>query len=137
MHGFYAPESRLSPSPSHPPYSLPSSPSSHSPPPPPPPPPVYPFLPPISGKAQRLKEAKEEAANEIDTYRRDCEGDFTAQQQKSAGSKDDFSQKMQAETQQRLVQIEADIREHKEVVIDRLLEKIYDINPELHRNLRQ
>lgn len=73
----------------------------------------------------------------MEKYRRECEADFQAQQQNYAGSKDNFAQKMQLETQQRLEGINGDIRKHKEEVIGRLLAEIYDIKPELHRNLRQ
>lgn len=88
------------------------------------------------GKAQRLKEAKEEATREIEEYRREREAKFQEQQQKYAGSKDDFAQKMQEKTQTELKQLSMAIGDHKEKVIQRLMELICDIKPELHRNVR-
>ena len=90
----------------------------------------------MPGKAQRLKEAKEEAGREIEDYRRQRESQFQEQQKKSAGSKDNFAQKMHEETQTKLAQLDTDIEKNKEVVMQRLFDLIYDIKPEVHRNLR-
>lgn len=87
-------------------------------------------------KAQRLKEAKEEAAKEIEEYRKTREVQFQEKQQNYAGSKDDFAQKMQEETKKKIQQIELQVEAHKEVVIKRLLELVSDIKPELHQNIR-
>lgn len=89
-----------------------------------------------AGKAQRLKEAKEEAAKEIEEYRKQRDAQFQEKQQKYAGSKDDFAQKMQEETQKRIQQIEVQVNSNKEEVIKRLLDLVYDIKPELHQNIR-
>ena len=83
-----------------------------------------------------MKEAKEEAAKEIEEYRRERESHFQEQQQKFAGSKDDFTQKIGEESQDKLHQIETDVRDNKEKVIQRLLDLVYDIQPELHRNAK-
>ena len=87
-------------------------------------------------KAQRLKEAKEEAAKEIEEYRKQREAQFQEKQHKYAGSKDDFAQKMQEETQKKIQQIELEVEANKEAVIKRLLELVSDIKPELHQNIR-
>ena len=110
---------------------------SYSPPLPPPPPLPLPSPRPLplAGKAQRLKEAKEEAAKEIEEYRKQRDAQFQEQQQKYAGSKDDFAQKMQVETQKKIQQIEVEVDSNKEAVIQRLLELIYEIKPELHQNV--
>ena len=87
-------------------------------------------------KANRLKEAKEEATREIEEYRKEREAKFQAQQRKYAGSKDDFALKMQEDTQMKLRQIATDIDRNKEAVIKQLMALTYDIKPELHRNVR-
>lgn len=89
------------------------------------------------GKNQRLKEAKEEAAKEIEEYRKQRESEFQEEQKKSFGSKDDFEQKMKGETDQKLSTINVEVKEHKEEVIQRLLQMVYDIKPELHINYRE
>ena len=55
----------------------------------------------------------------------------------NAGSKDDFAAKMKTETEQRLQTIDKEVAANKEKVIDRLLELIYDIKPEVHKNYKQ
>ena len=91
----------------------------------------------ITGKNQRLKEAKEEAAREIEDYRRQRDQQFQDEQKKFHGSKDDFEQKMKKETEIKLRTIEGEVSEHKEEVIQRLLTMVYDIKPELHINYRE
>lgn len=54
----------------------------------------------------------------------------------NAGSKDDFAAKMKVETEKRLQTINAQVAANKEKVIDRLLELIYDIKPEVHQNYK-
>ena len=87
-------------------------------------------------KAQRLKEAKEEAAKEIEDYRKEREGRFQEQQRTFIGSKDDFTAKIDEESVDKLRTIDIEVEQGKEKVIDRLLELIYDIQPELHINAK-
>ena len=90
-----------------------------------------------TGKNQRLKEAKEEAAREIEDYRKQREQQFQDEQKKFHGSKDDFQQKMKQETELKLKTIEGEVSAHKEEVIQQLLDLVYDIKPELHINYRE
>lgn len=54
----------------------------------------------------------------------------------NAGSKDDFAAKMKTETERKLQEINKEVAASKEKVIDRLLEMIYDISPEVHKNYK-
>ena len=54
----------------------------------------------------------------------------------NAGSKDDFAQRVKQDTQKELKIIETEVEKHKKEVIDRLMEMVYDIKPELHQNAR-
>lgn len=94
-----------------------------------PPPPPFP-----TEKNQRLKEAKEEAGKEIEAYRKERENQFNEKKKNYDGSKDDFKQKMEKEKQEKLVMIDQDIVANKKAVMDRLLDMVYDIKPELHQN---
>lgn len=91
---------------------------------------------PNTEKNQRLKEAKEEAGKEIELYRKEREAQFNAKKKNFDGSKDDFKQKMEREKIEKLVKIDQDISANKKVVIDRLLDVVYEIKPELHQNKR-
>ena len=87
-------------------------------------------------KTIRLKEAKEEAGKEIAEYRNEREKIYSEKQKTFAGSKDDLKHKMDQDTLAKRRQIEQDVKANKEKVIQRLLEMVYDIRPELHRNMR-
>ena len=91
----------------------------------------------LTEKTQRLKEAKEEAGKEIADYRTEREKQFNEKQKNFAGSKDDLKQKMDQDMINKRRQIEQDVKQNKEKVIQRLLEMVYDIKPELHRNARK
>jgi len=54
----------------------------------------------------------------------------------NAGSKDDFAAQMKTDTEKRLQKINAEVATNKEQVIDRLLDLIYDIKPEVHQNYK-
>ena len=90
-----------------------------------------------TGKNQRLKEAKEEAAREIEDYRKQRDHQFQDEQKKFHGSKDDSQLKMKGETEEKLKTIDQEVSDHKEEVIRQLLELVYDIKPELHINYRE
>lgn len=87
-------------------------------------------------KNQRLKEAKEEAGIEIEAYRKEREDQFNDRKKNYDGSKDDFEQKMEEDKKEKLKQISVDVMKSKKEVIARLLDVVYDIKPELHRNKR-
>ena len=69
----------------------------------------------------------------IGSYQLSCFHPFLLQY---AGSKDDFAQKTNKETQAKLSQLAADVDVHKDKVIKRLLDLVYDIKPEIHVNAR-
>ena len=87
-------------------------------------------------KNKRLKQAKEEAGHEIDAYRKERESQFSEKKRNYDGSKDDFEQKMDQEKREKLREIEEDVASSKKQVIQRLLNMVYDIKPEMHRNKR-
>lgn len=88
-------------------------------------------------KSQRLKEAKEEAQKEIKDYRAERERLFQEKQQSNAGSKDNFKQKMEREVIENRKKMEQEVRVGKDKVIQRLLEMVYKIEPEMHINARR
>ncbi|XP_068732041.1 V-type proton ATPase subunit G-like [Montipora capricornis] len=87
-------------------------------------------------KTQKLKRAKEEAQAEIRSYKEERERQFKEYQREHMGSKDDFKAKVDEQTMVQLNEIGESVEKNKEKVIDRLLNLVYDIKPELHQNLR-
>ena len=87
-------------------------------------------------KAARLKQAVEEARWDIDTYKKDRDKTFQEQQAKYAGSKDNFAAKIEKDTEEKLEQLSVDVDTHKEEVLKRLMELVFDIKLDIHQNLR-
>ncbi|XP_065829923.1 V-type proton ATPase subunit G-like [Oscarella lobularis] len=87
-------------------------------------------------KTKRLKQAKEEAAREIEAYRKEREDAYQKQKQQHMGSKDTFDAKVRADTEQKLREAQADVEANKEQVITRVLGLVQDVKPEIHKNLR-
>eukprot|EP00118_Oscarella_pearsei_P024719 m.306652 g.306652 ORF g.306652 m.306652 type:complete len:117 (+) comp41453_c0_seq1:32-382(+) len=87
-------------------------------------------------KTRRLKEAKEEAAREIEAYRKEREAGHQKQKQQHLGSKDTFEAQIRADTELKLRESKAEIEANQEQVIARILELVQDIKPEIHKNLR-
>ncbi|XP_060536394.1 V-type proton ATPase subunit G [Cylas formicarius] len=88
-------------------------------------------------KARRLKQAKEEAQEEIEKYRKERERQFREFEAKHMGSKEDVAAKIDADTKMRIAEMNKTIAGQKERVIQEILELVYDIKPEIHKNYRQ
>ena len=86
-------------------------------------------------KTKRLKQAKEEAKEEIDQYRKELERKFQEKQAQEMGN-NDFQQQLNQSTDQNLAEMKQQIAQNKEKVISRMLDLVYDIKPELHENFR-
>ncbi|XP_068546189.1 V-type proton ATPase subunit G 3 [Anas acuta] len=88
-------------------------------------------------KGKRLKQAKEEAIAEIDHYRLQREKEFRNKQTNVMGSQGDLSAKIEEQTTETIQKLTSSYRKNKESMMKKLLNMIYDINPEVHPNFRQ
>ncbi|KAK8768871.1 hypothetical protein V5799_014664 [Amblyomma americanum] len=52
------------------------------------------------------------------------------------GSKEDIAAKIEAETRQKMNEMNQLVAQHKKAVIEKLLSLVYDIDPQVHRNFR-
>jgi len=88
-------------------------------------------------KNLRLKQAKEEAASEIERFRTERERTFREYEQKHMGSRDDIASRIEAETRVKIDVMNKNVASNKDSVIGDVLERIIsDVKPELHKNLR-
>ncbi|CAN7993204.1 unnamed protein product, partial [Ixodes hexagonus] len=87
-------------------------------------------------KAKRLKQAKDEAQLEIDRFKAEKERQFKEYEAKHMGSKEDIASKIEAETKQKMSDMNQLVAQHKKAVIEKLLNLVYDIDPQVHRNYR-
>ena len=86
------------------------------------------------GKARRLKQAKDEATEEIERFRTERETGFKDFETKHVGSREGVASKIDAETRMRIDEMSRQVTNSKERVIEELLGLVYDIIPELHKN---
>ncbi|KAF9161753.1 H(+)-transporting V1 sector ATPase subunit G [Actinomortierella ambigua] len=88
-------------------------------------------------RVQRLKDARAEAAKEIEELKAAKNQAFKEFEQQHAGSSDKTSQHVQVETEQKRVQIEAEFSENSEAVLQMLLDTVYTVEPKIHRNAQK
>ena len=86
-------------------------------------------------KSKRAKQAKEEAIAEIEAFKNDREGKFQ-EKQKSEIGQEDFKNQINQETSVKHETMQQQVEANKDKVIERMLELVYDIQPELHENFR-
>lgn len=111
------------------------------------------------GKAKRLKQAKEEAQDEIEKYRKERERQFREFEAKHMGSREDVAARIEQDTLVRIGEMNKQVAANKEPVstidyslsnavyltnislnsqvIQEILALVYDIKPEIHKNYRQ
>uniref|UniRef100_R4G878 V-type proton ATPase subunit G n=1 Tax=Rhodnius prolixus TaxID=13249 RepID=R4G878_RHOPR len=87
-------------------------------------------------KARRLKQAKEEAQDEIERYKQDREKQFREFEAKHMGSREDVAARIEADTRQKVEEMNRAVNVNKESVIQQILELVFDIKPDLHKNYR-
>lgn len=68
------------------------------------------------GKAKRLKQAKEEAQDEIEKYRKERERQFKEFEMKHMGSREDVAARIDKETNIRIAEMNKAVQAHKEPV---------------------
>lgn len=90
----------------------------------------------LSGKARRLKQAKEEAKDEIEKYRLEREKQFKEFEAKHMGSKEDVAARIEADAKVKIEEMGKSVIKNKAAVISEILNLVYDIKPELHKNFQ-
>ncbi|KAL3897746.1 MAG: hypothetical protein SGCHY_003211 [Lobulomycetales sp.] len=87
-------------------------------------------------RIQRLKDARTEAAKDIEALKAAKNADFVAFESQYAGSSDSAVQKVDADTAVRLKENDATYSKHKPVVLEKLLKAIVAVEPKVHENIK-
>jgi V-type H+-transporting ATPase subunit G len=90
----------------------------------------------LTGKARRIKQAREEAQAEIENYRRERERQFREYEAKYMGSREDIAAKIDKNTELMLCDVESDVKNNKEKVLADLLYLVLNVKPEVHPNYK-
>uniref|UniRef100_A0A0K8TR50 V-type proton ATPase subunit G n=1 Tax=Tabanus bromius TaxID=304241 RepID=A0A0K8TR50_TABBR len=88
-------------------------------------------------KARRLKQAKDEATEEIEKYRQERERQFKEFEATHMGSREGVAQKIEADTRVKLDEMNRALQSRKEPVINEILQHVYNIVPEMHKNFKK
>lgn len=85
-------------------------------------------------RTARLKSAKLDAQKEIDEYKKVKEGEVTAYEQKHLGLNELTKQQADESVQKELDAIQAHYKDHKDKVVELLIEAVTTPKPEKHEN---
>ncbi|RKO85369.1 H+-ATPase G subunit-domain-containing protein, partial [Blyttiomyces helicus] len=80
-------------------------------------------------RIQRLKDARTEAAKEIEALKAERNKEFANFEKQYSGSSDDTFSKVNAETETRLVEVAEAYQKNREAVFDLLMEKVVTVEP--------
>jgi len=88
-------------------------------------------------RVQRLKDARLEASKEIEAYKKAKDAEFKAFEASHAGTTFDAQTAVDKETEVKLQTISEAFSQNKDKVVNKLLDRVVLIKPELHRNLKR
>ncbi|CAE6446208.1 unnamed protein product [Rhizoctonia solani] len=86
-------------------------------------------------RTQRLKDARTEAAKEIEAHKKRKEEEFKSLEGQRAGSTTDAQDAVDKDTESKIAAINDAYTKQKDVVVQKLLDRVVLVQPELHRNL--
>ncbi|RDX54249.1 V-type ATPase [Lentinus brumalis] len=86
-------------------------------------------------RVQRLKDARSEAAKEIEAYKASKDQEFKAFEASHAGTTQAAQVSVDKETAIKQQEIRAQYESNKDKVVQKLLNRVVLVKPELHRNL--
>ncbi|POV97304.1 hypothetical protein PSHT_14649, partial [Puccinia striiformis] len=84
----------------------------------------------------KLKDARGEAAKEIESLKSKREEEFKEFEQQHSGNTDSQQKVLEEETKQKIELIKSEFNQNKAKVVSDLLSKVTDVHPELHRNYK-
>jgi len=87
-------------------------------------------------KTLRLKQAKQEAQNEVEQYRLQQEAEYCKAEEGILGSKTDIEHQINIKLVKELEVLNSGVSQNKEKVQHKLLMFVYNIKPELHQNFK-
>ncbi|KXN73141.1 V-type ATPase [Conidiobolus coronatus NRRL 28638] len=87
-------------------------------------------------RTQRLKDARSEAAKEIEDLRKKKQSEYEAYEKQNVGTSDEVSKAIQKDTQDKVAEIEQCFNSNKDQVVQSLIDAILNVKPTPHRNAK-
>ncbi|KAF8605953.1 V-type ATPase [Ceratobasidium sp. AG-I] len=88
-------------------------------------------------RTQKLKDARTEAAKEIEAYKKQKEEEFKSLEGKTAGTTSNAQDAVDKDTEGKIATINDAYAQQKDAVVQKLLDRVVLVTPELHRNLKK
>ncbi|KAF8705298.1 V-type proton ATPase subunit G, partial [Rhizoctonia solani] len=88
-----------------------------------------------SDRTQKLKDARTEAAKEIEAYKKQKEEEFKSLEGQRAGNTSNAQDAVDKDTEAKIAAINDAYAKQKDGVVQKLLDRVVLVKPELHRNL--
>ncbi|THV04940.1 V-type ATPase [Dendrothele bispora CBS 962.96] len=88
-------------------------------------------------RIQKLKDARSEATKEIEEYKKSKEAEFKAFEASHAGTTSEAQAAVDKDTEVKLKSISDSFDSNKDAVVQKLLDRVVLVKPELHRNLKK
>jgi len=87
-------------------------------------------------RVKRLKDARAEAAKEIEELKAKKNAEFAEFEKTHSGSTDENAAKANLETEQKLREIETDYNNNKDKVVKQLVDSVLNVKPKIHGNYK-
>eukprot|EP00833_Pecoramyces_ruminatium_P015799 jgi/Orpsp1_1/1189831/evm.model.d7180000074820.1 len=87
-------------------------------------------------RVKRLKDARAEAAKEIEELKAQKNAEFAEYEKTHTGSNEENVAKANLETEKKLREIETDYNNNKEKVVSKLVEVVLNVKPKIHTNYK-
>ncbi|KAJ3928161.1 MAG: H+-ATPase G subunit-domain-containing protein [Lentinula lateritia] len=88
-------------------------------------------------RVQKLKDARSEATKEIEEYKKAKEAEFKKFEASHAGTTSEAQAAIDKDTEVKLQSISDSYNNHKNEVVQKLLDRVTQVKPELHKNLKK
>ncbi|KAI5453692.1 hypothetical protein NCC49_005511 [Naganishia albida] len=88
-------------------------------------------------RVQKLKDARSEAAKEIEAYKVQKQKDYEAYEAEHKSQTSTNQHSIDESTNKQLAEIKADVEKNRSNVIDKILKRVTQTHPALHKNLRK
>ncbi|KAH8929360.1 H+-ATPase G subunit [Atractiella rhizophila] len=88
-------------------------------------------------RVQRLKDARSQAAKEIEEYKATKEGDFQQFSKEHSGDTTEGEKHVNEQTDKELEGLKSSYEKNKENVVNMLLERLMTVDKGLHKNWKQ
>jgi len=88
-------------------------------------------------RTQKLKDARTEASKEIEAYKQSKQREFQSFEASHTGATQSIQASVDKDTELKLKAISDSYNQNKETVVNKLLDRVVLVHPELHRNLRK